>query len=257
MSRRAVLIALCACAFAADLSAQISDAVPYAQRPVKEGDWEFSLTPYLWFPSGASGDVVTTAPAISFADDASFFDQIGVSPNVRFEVRGAPWTFMFEGRYLNQDLDGFVGGNAATAEFEAVSGEIAAGFEVYSWNSAGAKGTWDVFAGGRAWSADMDVLVGGGGANIDSEWLDVMVGTRARCQIDADWSVAAGVEFGGFGLAESNELTWEAYLAVGYRVADNIDLELGWRFLGIDREENGLDYDAFFHGPQIGATIRF
>jgi hypothetical protein len=293
MSRRAVLIAVCACAFAAEVTAQISDAVPYAQRPVKEGDWEFSLTPYLWFPMTAGGDVGIAnlaagaggggagggggkflagvgsgsaagtpggggATPFAFTDDASFFDNLGIAPNARFEVRGSPWVFHFEGRYLNQDVDGTANGGApASADFEAVYGEIAGGLEVYTWNTDGGKGMLDVYAGVRAWSMDVDVASGATAATIESEWLDLMVGTRATCAIDKDWSVSAGLAIGGFGLAESNDFTWEAFVSVGYAVAENVDLELGWRFLGFDREENGVDYDAFFHGPQIGATIRF
>ena len=299
MSQRLMLVPLAALVLAASALAQTSDAVPYAQRPVKAGDWEFSLTPYLWFPmtgnadstiasigagagggglggggggnkslaggvgggsaAGTAGGGAGASPALDVSDDSGFFSDIGISPNARFEVRGSPWVFHFDGRYFNQDTDARTStGGPATMEFEGLSGELGVGFEAATWNTDnGGSGHWDVYVGVRATSLDSEIRAGTVSVDIDSEWLDLMIGTRVSCEFAKDWTVSAGLGIGGFGLAESNELTLDAYLGVGYRICENVDLELGWRVLVLDREENGVDYNLTLHGPSIGAVIRF
>ena len=298
MSQRLSLVSLVALLCAANVVAQTSDAVPYAQRPVQAGDWEFSLTPYLWFPMTGNADATVASigagaggnggngggnssalpglgggsaagmaggggggsvAALDVSDDSSFFSDIGISPNARFEVRGSPWVFHFDGRYFDQDTDARTStGGAATMEFEGISGELGVGFEAATWKTdEGGSGHWDVYVGARATSLDTEIRAGTIRVDIESEWLDIMVGTRVACEFTKDWVVSAGLGIGGFGLAESNELTLDAYLAVGYRIAENIDLELGWRVLVLDREENGVDYNLTMHGPSIGAVIRF
>jgi opacity protein-like surface antigen len=266
MSQRHVLVPLAALVCAGGLVAQGADVLPHAQRPVKAGDWEYALTPYLWFPMTANADFKTEAgaggggtPALDIADDSGFFENIGIAPNARFEMRGQGLVFHFDGKYFNQDTDARLSTNApATLDFEGLTGEIGIGLEAATWRTEdGGMGHWDVFVGARATSLDTEIRAGATSLDVDSEWLDLVVGTRVSCEFAKDWSIGAGISVGGFGLAESAELSLDAYLGVSYAVAENIELELGWRFLVLDRDENGVDFNLTLHGPTLGAVLRF
>jgi opacity protein-like surface antigen len=282
-----VLVSLSASAWA-----QSRDVAPFAERPLKAGEWEYSLTPYLWFPSvgnasfdfpgigaggtggtggggGGKGEGFTTngvggggvGSSLSVEDDSDFFDDLGISPNVHFEVRSTPWIFYVDGRYLNQDVDGSTnGGASANLDFELWMGEIGAGYQVYDWktDAGGRGGHWDVFVGLRGTSLDTDISTSAGTSiEVDSEWLDVMIGTRVCCEVAKDWTVCAEVEIGGFGIGDSNDFTWEAAIGVGYAVTDCVDVQLGYRAMGLHRDQSSVEFDLVFHGPTIGVNFRF
>lgn len=287
--------------FVVGSAAAQGEAPPISQRPVAASDWEFSLTPYAWFttignanvgvPSVGAGGIggggggggggkgeeflgATTfglpggggggggaGSSLQVDDDSSFFEDVGISPNVVFEARLAPWSFFLDLSYLKPDSDANTSTGAdATLDFEAWSAEIGAGYEVASWEtSAGGRGgRLDVLLGLRGTTMDSRILAAGGtDVKVESEWVDVMVGARASCEFVKDWTVKAGVEIGGFGIGGSNDFTWEANVGVGWAAAPTVDVDLGYRVLGLHRDEDEVDFDLVFHGPSLGVSIRF
>jgi hypothetical protein len=52
-------------------------------------------------------------------------------------------------------------------------------------------------------------------------------------------------------------VTWQVFGGVGCELTQHVDLELGWRHLAMDYEEDGMVVDATLSGLTMSAAINF
>lgn len=99
------------------------------------------------------------------------------------------------------------------------------------------------------------VTVGGLDADLEEtvDWVDPILGLRAR--VDLGERLWAGVrgDLGGFGIGSASDFTWQAMALLGWRLSEHWILSGGYRGLGYDREP----FDLVQHGPILGLSYRF
>lgn len=122
--------------------------------------------------------------------------------------------------------------------------------------------TMELGAGLRAVSSSIDIRLQPAAlpqarASIHDSWIDPVVAARVSQRFDDRWSGSLTLDYGGFGIGEASDSTWQVIATVRYRVDDRWSAAGGWRALNFDRESDGVPYELDLSGPILGASYRF
>ena len=261
-------------------------APAHAQTPAGDwGDWQLSITPYLWL-FNLKGDVgargqkadVDTGLIDLFQDNDSV---LGIEANL--QARNGPWTLLVDPTWLRvQDDLHFAG------ELQSTSVDVTA--DVYLIDLMVMREVWhvpfgapvvergmpkhgfslDLLGGGRVWvlgmDADLDLTTPG--PIIDQirrsfsqteGWFDPVVGARATVDFtDRIHAIVRG-DIGGFTV--SSDFTSEIWGSLVYDFGlfgHKAFAALGYRALYVDYDTNdGFLLDVWLHGPTIGVGMKF
>ena len=85
-------------------------------------------------------------------------------------------------------------------------------------------------------------------------WAQPLLGTQATVFLSPRLRAFARADIGGFGISGSRDLSGNAQVGVGYALGNSTDLNLSWRYFGIDYN-NGASPDSGFTSYQNGLEI--
>ncbi len=91
-------------------------------------------------------------------------------------------------------------------------------------------------------------------------WVQPLVGTQATVFLSPRLRAFARADVGGFGLAGQQDLSGNAQVGLGYAIGDNTDLNLSWRYMGLqwnngDAQSNG--FASYLNGIEVGVKFFF
>ncbi len=258
-----------------------------AEAQVKGDQWNFSITPYLWLPN------VNGTLKYSIPPGGGGSPEVGVGPAdwleaLKFammltgEARKERWAVFTDIIYLDLESDH---GTVKAVDFglttrNPVSTSLDAGTQSSLkgglWELAGSytavEGgivTLDVLGGFRYFSirASSDwrltaAVTGPGGAQSfpasgsisqsDDLW-DGIVGIRGKIRLGrSNWSLPYYLDIG----TGSSDYTWQAMAGIAYGFSWG-GVQLVYRHLYYDQEENKLVQNMRFSGPALGISFRF
>lgn len=224
----------------------------------QDDDWQFEIAPFLWAtylrydasvgPIGASGDA-------DFIDLASILD-MGFS--LHAEARKNRFGVFLEGSHILSSADdranvGPIPVLGIKVEAELALTQVTLG-GMYRIGDPGC--TLDLMAGVRYTRLHADMSIGPFfDASVTKEFFDPMVAARLRWGFAEKWRVALRGEAGGFSV--DTELTWGLQGTIGYRLRENVVLEVGYRYFDMELEKGPLHLEQQVHGPIIGLAISF
>jgi hypothetical protein len=118
----------------------------------------------------------------------------------------------------------------------------------------------DIFAGARftVLEAELTGRLSHGGelaSSRETDWADPIIGVRGQAALTESLFLRYNADIGGFGA--SSDLTWQAFLGLGYRVNPHFSIAAGYRGLGIDYSSGSFSMDTVTHGPLVGFEVRF
>jgi cell division septum initiation protein DivIVA len=87
------------------------------------------------------------------------------------------------------------------------------------------------------------------------DWLDPIVGLRARLNLSDQFFLKLYGDIGGFGAG--SELAWQYYAGLCWQVSTNGALEAGWRQNYNDYSNGSFLYRASMYGPYLAYSYRF
>lgn len=90
--------------------------------------------------------------------------------------------------------------------------------------------------------------------SLDRLWLQPLLGTQASVVLTPRLRAFARADIAGFGLSGSRDLSGNAQLGIGYAIGNSTDLNLSWRYFGIDYD-NGKKRDNGFSSYQNGIEL--
>ncbi|WP_138465699.1 hypothetical protein [Poseidonocella sp. HB161398] len=242
------------CSACAALLVQLPGAMPAA------GDWEFTVTPYVWM-SGIDGDLGTIPGFPAQPVDLSFGDiweDLDYGLFLFASARNGPWVFYLDSSAVKTTSKETVNGpTVQSVEIESRTANLAlaAGRTV-----AAAPGyNLDVYGGFRYWSLENDYKVRTAAAtyrkDTDDDWTDLIIGIAGRYALGGKWTAFGSADIGGFGAGA--DLEWTVTAGVNWAFSELAALSAGWRHLYIDYEEGGTVYDVTQSGPILGLTFKF
>jgi hypothetical protein len=110
-------------------------------------------------------------------------------------------------------------------------------------------------------SIDLQVPFGGYSrfASQGKEWVDEIVGVKARHRIDDKWFIDFEGDAGGY----HGSATAQGYGAIGYKWNQSITTSVGYRFVYVDyqtpanRGGGSFRFQEYLHGPEFDVTYAF
>ena len=259
------IIAVCSTLLGTILAAGAADLGPMPTKasvvaPMPASGWTFEFTPYLW-ATGLQGDIDVgpTAPLVSV--DAGFDDIIKHTKFAfmgRFEARYDKWGLISDIAYLSVKVSGagplgFVDG--------ALKSKTLFGTFVGSYRLVEQQSFWlDGLAGARAWwlSNTLDITAPGPtalSATRDQNWIDPIVGLRARAYVRPDLYLEFYGDACGLGVGAKSD--WQVAGLLGYQYSRSVSLFGGYRYLAVNYSRDNFLFDVNMSGPVFGATFRF
>lgn len=233
-----------------------------------DGNWHFSLTPYLWLPS-TSGDLNFGIP--NGTAGTELLDSLNFAFMGAVDARKGRWSGFSDFVYLDvsgskarvKTISGPGGALETPVNLDTkvgISGFVwtsAIGYSIYHSNTM----TADVFAGFRALSIspslDWDFAAGtlllprSGHLSQDQDLWDGIIGMRGRLSFpDSNWYIPY---YGDIGTGESN-FTGQVMTGAGYSFSW-ADMSLVYRYLYYESGQGKLIQSASFHGFALGLTF--
>lgn len=222
-----------------------------------DSGWNVRVASYGWFTS-MNGDIAVmgnSAPVdVKFTD---IIDKIDFSFMGVVEVGRGQWSFATDLFYAKLSADNARNNTLFTAEMEQFMGNFAVVRNIID------DGTTrlDVFGGARVnylssdLSIDRPLLLPDTDVSESKTWVDPIIGVRAQRNLSEKLFLRGVADIGGFGI--ESDLTWQAYVALGYRVSEKTALSIGYRGIGTDYTDGGFTYDVISHGLLLGLEHRF
>lgn len=248
-----------------------------------DGQWHFSVTPYLWLPTiyvnGTFAGPLGIAQGVTtgmHSAPSSYLHNLSFAAMVTGEARKNDWSLFADYIYLkfrNQDTavrsiagpGGAVSGTVDTGSSQSLTGNVLTVAGAYTvWRERGSH--LDILAGTRYLNMDasLDWNVAGTGGVLPGlqgdtsmrlgKW-DGIIGFKGQLPLGdgGRWFMPYYVD-AGWGSANT---TWQALIAMGYRF-DWGNLVLALRSLSYNFNGHNSDgVDARFTGLALGATFPF
>lgn len=236
-------------------------AVPAVAQSASTGDqgWQFEVTPYAWF-AGMSGDIGAgpkeAHASASFSDIARDLDSAFMA---HFEGRNGRWGFMVDPFYIN------LGESVRTPygfKLAIKDKQLILGFEG-SYRAYESEGkAVDILFGGRYNDLKTDLTPSGvpyPAFHFEKDWVDPIVGFRARFDLGPRWVFGLRGDIGGFSVG--SKLTWDAVVRFDVRVSKAVSFNFGYGVVSTDYESGSgagrFLYDVRMDGPFVGVAFHF
>lgn len=233
-----------------------------AQSPARAPERPFSAFLFAWGPSldadlrvadprnGAPIDFSARAKAGNLIEnlDSAFMGYI--------DHTAGDWSVFGDWSYTklspSANLNPASGFSRADTSLKSQFGDIAVSYRLAGEGSTRIEG----FGGARYYDLKNVVVLRGATGDLSTrkrdDFVDAVIGARARWQPAPGWSAVAQADFGAGG----TERSWQAWAYVGYQF-DWGSVGLGWRYLRFVREHSGNSSDLAFNGPLAGLVARF
>ena len=251
-------------------TAQAQPVDPY------DGNWRFTLTPYLWLPSldgMLNFDLPNGSPNVD-ASAGDILEKLNFALMAAGDARKGNWSVFTDFIYLNLSDQ-----NATVKSVTGPGGVIEIPIDIgtqssqkgFIWTLAagytllrGPVASLDVFAGFRdlQLKATLDWRLAGplgsfpqtgSTSNTAVAWTG-LIGLKGRIRLDqaGTWFIPYYADV-GWGSSAS---TWQGLIGVGYAFRWG-DLHLTYRYLHYDADASRLLDDISLMGPALGATFHF
>ncbi|HET7794180.1 MAG TPA: hypothetical protein VFL64_12425 [Rhizobacter sp.] len=271
----------CLAACAAALAAASAQAAP----PANDGQWHFSLTPYLWLPNVNSTLKYPLPPGGGGSADAetgpnSYLENLQSLLMLSGEARRNEWAIVSDLVYLNfGDEDSQVSSVGGPGAGISIPRERNLGTRTdlkgWTWMVAGSytavrteAATLDVLAGMRLlhiqgsldWTLDASIPGSGftfartGSVERSETLVDAIVGVRGRVWFgdDGKWFLPYHLDVG----AGESKFTYQAVAGVGYAFGWG-EVQLAYRELSWEQPDDKFVQKLRFSGPALGLSWRF
>lgn len=231
-----------------------------------EGDWEYTLTPYLWF-AGLKGDVATVPPLPPAPIDVSSGDALSdteaaimVNFSAKKNRHGMFFGFVYsdvrsEEEAVPPPIDLLL---QSTTKTTLVTGAYQNEF-YRSGNTV-----FDVLAGGRYWKVDSKLKFGGGlgileGAELKNKesWVDPVIGVQGVTHFGSNSRVYLAGAFGVGGFGMGSDFFYDLNLNLGYQWSKSIGTAIGYRMFDVDYENKDFLYNVKQQGWLLSLTWAF
>jgi hypothetical protein len=224
-----------------------------------DGEWHFTLAPYMWF-SGIKGDVsIGELPPIPveapISDILSDFD-FGLQGH--FEARKDRLGLGFD--LIWSDLGAPVAEDIEFADFTVdVRQLFTEGYLFYRIASGGPSdrpGYLDLLVGARYTGTRARLQAERAGVEYDGEfqeldWVDALVGLKFAAPLGSRFALRGRGDVAGFG----SKITWNLEGDLAFLASQHWAFGAGWRYMDIDYERDDTAvprrFDLAYNGPRL------
>ena len=267
-----------------------------AQSGYDEGEWRFTLAPYLWLPVKTTGE--STVDGITAPVDLSISDTIEIADKLfglagRVEAWYDRYGVVVEGYYFalqSKEFSTLIPGPFPVLPGATLTGSVNLTQAWVNFLPAVHLGDWKIDdrgagVGGFSPTVWLEPMAGfrygyikqevdlflqpglgfiparAGTAGGSHDYVEPVIAGRLGVDFAEEWTFLLYGDVGGFGVGNGSELTWTFLAGFHWSPWENTSIEFGYRLYDIDYTTgSGSDefgYNMFQHGPQIGVVFRF
>lgn len=240
-------------------------------EPAPDEGWTVSFEPRIWAPA-LLGDIGVGGAATFDVEDIDL-DEPEATPAGRFVIRSDRITIEFFAYSFGVDESTAadravaIGGSAVAAggavdyELRQTGFELTVGYRVWDApigrnDPAGPSGDvsigLDVYGGVRGFDIDLDFDTPAGESD-ELEDFHAILGLALRMDLPEGFGMEISVDGGGG--ADGSSFDLEAVF--DYAFSENVSAQIGYRFLLMDLEEDGFEYETALAGLFGSVAIRF
>lgn len=202
--------------------------------------WSFTIEPYVWLPSLDGQGSAEGSPSVE-VDVVGELDT-AFPLALRADAPGGRFALTLDALYAGWRDD--EGSLRTDTEVRLLEGGI--GLPV-------GRG-WEVTAGLRGVRLDFEVELGSVDEREEASFVDPWIGARSDLALGDAWALRLAGDVGGFGVG--SDLSWQALAFLAWLPSSRWRVELGYRALAVDFEDDDLEYDLLAHGPILALAWR-
>lgn len=234
----------------------------YAQSETGGGGTTLQITPYVW--ASGFGGTLRPGPGAPTVNVDKSFGELMEDVDAAFFVSGLikhdRVVVVADVTHSSSSREGLVPtGNPALpvvpaeGKLSQTSATALVGYRAVEQEGA----SLDVLVGGRAWWIRPKAAVPALNvtASAKASFIDPVFATRLNIKASPGLSFLLYGDIGGFGAA--SEVTGQAVATANLRVAKNIWLSGGYRYLYVDYKSGNVRTSAALAGPLLGASFTF
>lgn len=234
-------------------------------------EWEWTIVPSAWF-NHIRSQLIIGHEIIN--------EEVGVDPTVhttevplvlQLEGRYGRFGFFVQPIYLKLETSQSINGVDVDIVAQGWMVDLGGFYRWGAWGSGSERPAFfDLLIGGRYWSASTDVHSNVPVPNVTLEstqqdnFVDPFVGLRVGVHLSKRITFRIRGDIGGFGLSSGgfrSKLSWQAIGFFGYDFNKVVSLEVGYRALSFNIEDEHLAVNnrikLLFSGPIAGLSFRF
>ncbi len=222
-------------------------------------DWQFTGTFYGWLPGIATSVETPLGDLEADVEFSDILEKLDFAFLAAVEAQKGRLALVGDLQYF--DLGAQTSPQRAVIDSVEIDSQITVlgGYALYTVSDS--PQTRVEFGGGlRYYDAKFDTVVSGTiplSFSDEGNWADAVLSARVKHAFNEDWFGVAYADVGGFGLGESSDVTWQAYLAAGYRFNASWSAVAGYRHLMFERDFDGRTVTSDVGGPVIGFQKQF
>ncbi len=230
------------------------------EKNVDGKKWHFTAAPYLLLPS-MNGDVaIKGLPIDANLNPGDIFDNLDFGFMLYFEASTDKWAVNLDLLYMDLSKKGVTPLTSRNAEvgMKQLAITVNGLYRINPWLEVG--------LGGRINSLDASVNIAAGDYilpgrdfSMNQTWFDPLIAVRGMTQLNDTWRFGMVANIGGFGIG--SDFAWEINPFVGYQFSKLFEIDIAYRWLGMDYETGtGTDYfkyDMVISGPELGLLFHF
>ncbi|MEM1075301.1 MAG: hypothetical protein AAF665_16090 [Pseudomonadota bacterium] len=220
----------------------------------QENDWKYQATVYL-FTAETTQTVNGNEAILSFSDALENLEGAFMGA---FNASNGKWTFIADFMYTDVSLDGGTPGAAFSGVVADVTPLVISGYALYRVHETPAAFI-DVGAGFRYFDIDTTVTLTPGAlpgrqTTVGDDWTDPVISLNAGFELSDAWSSTLNLDYGSF---VSDRETYQLTLTFNYAFTENWVARIGYRYMNVENDGDGVDYSFEQSGPAIGISYRF
>ncbi|WP_333834985.1 hypothetical protein [Rubrimonas sp.] len=223
--------------------------------------WSGRVTLYGWLPAAELDSAAPTPGGGRLSSGVSagldnVLDALDFAAFANAEARRGRLLLLGDVMYTKLSTDGAgPAGARIDTGLKAFVGTGAVGWRLWSDETA----SIDAFGGARLVSTEVDLsrsdALESQSASATETFVDPLIGLRVGYQATDRIALRAAADIGGFGLG--SDFSWEAFVGGSYAFSERIRGDLGFRYLSIDYENDGVEVDLQLYGPTVGFSVVF
>lgn len=224
----------------------------------QQSTWEYEATVYLFTAETKTSIANSDRKIQSTLSFSDALDNLDFAFMGTFGARKGKWSILADYMYTDLSFGEATPGDAFGELKADVTTQILNGYVAYRiYDDPAAQ--IDVAGGFRWFSTDSNLTLTPGkekgrSASVDNDWIDPVIGLRARVPLSDRWTATAFFDYGGF---SSDSESWQALITADYALNENWVLRGGYRYISMDHKTNGNDFEFSQSGLILGATYRF